>query len=73
MILNALKGYFKGHIEKHVTNVKIHLENASGVAEHSDHVETIEKELEIIASYEDKLNVLVKYFDDNNSKEVING
>ena len=28
-----------------------------GVAEHSDIMETIEKELDIMAEYEDKLNV----------------
>ena len=72
-ILKALKSYFRGNIAKHIANVNVHLENSMGVAEHSDHIETVEKELEIIASYEDKLNVLVKYFDDNNSKEVING
>ena len=43
-----------------------------GVAEHSDHLETIEKELGIIAEYEDKLEVLKKYFG-NGDKEVLNG
>ena len=43
------------------------------MAEHSDHIETIEKELDVISSYEDKLNVLIKYFDETNNKEVLNG
>ena len=35
---------------------------------------TIEKELETIAGYEDKLKVLLKYFDEEeDSKEVIHG
>ena len=73
-IVKALKSYLKGHIDKHIANVNVHLENSTGVAEHSDHVETVEKELDIIASYEDKLNVLIKYFDEGeNNKEVING
>ena len=42
------------------------------MAEHADHIETIEKELEIIANYEDKLSVLKKYFGEN-EKEVLNG
>ena len=35
-------------------------------------MDTIEKELEIIAEYDDKLNVLIKYFDEN-PKGVLNG
>ena len=72
MLFKALSSYFKGHIEKHITNIKIHTDNSVGVAEHSNHIETIEKELEIIAEYEDKLNVLEKYFGEN-EKEVLNG
>ena len=71
-LYKALISYFNGHISKHVANVKIHSNSAVGVAEHSDHVETIEKELDTIASYEDKLNVLKKYFG-NGDKEVLNG
>jgi|TARA_R110002074_G_scaffold245686_1_gene417626 hypothetical protein len=73
-IVKALKSYLRGHIEKHIANVNVHLENTVGVAEHSDHLETIEKELETIAGYEDKLNVLIKHFDEErDSKEVIHG
>lgn len=72
IILKALKSYLEGSIEKHVANIRLHLNNPTGVAEHSDHLETIEKELGIIAEFEDKLNVLEKYFG-TKSKEVING
>ena len=71
-LYKALKSYFDGHIQKHVANIKIHTDSSVGVAEHSDHVETIEKELGIIAEYEDKLEVLKKYFG-NRDKEVLNG
>ena len=66
------KLHFKAHVEKHRINVENLLEKGVGVAEHADHIETIEKELEIIANYEDKLNVLKKYFGEN-EKEVLNG
>ena len=72
ILYKALTSYFNGHISKHVANIKIHITNTVGVAEHSDHIETIEKELYIIAGYEDKLTVLKKYFGDGD-KEVING
>ena len=66
--------YFKAQIEKHKVNVENLLENQVGVAEHPDIVETIEKELQVIANYDEKLNVLQKYFKGNiGSKEVLNG
>jgi len=66
--------YFRAQIEKHKINVENLLENQVGVAEHPDIVETIEKELEVIANYDEKLNVLQKYFKGNTgSKEVLNG
>ena len=71
-IINASKLHFKAHIEKHRVNIENLLENPRGVAEHPDIMDTIEKELEIIAEYDDKLNALVKYFDDN-TKGVLNG
>ena len=42
--------------------VEIYLNNSIGIGEHSDILETIEKELEVIAKYDDQLHVLRKYF-----------
>ena len=73
-ILKASRLHFKAHIEKHRINVENLLQNTVGVAEHPDIMETIEKELEIIAEYDDKLEIIKKYFPLKNSgKEVING
>ena len=73
-IIEASKLHFKAHIEKHRINVENLLEKGVGVAEHPDIMDTIEKELEIMAEYDDKLSVLNKYFSiDNGSKGVING
>lgn len=73
-LINASKLHFRAHIEKHRINVETLLEKGVGVAEHPDIMNTIEKELEIIAEYDDKLNILNKYFDDSNTnKEVLNG
>ena len=73
-ILKASRLHFKAHIEKHKVNVNNLLRNAVGVAEHPDIMDTIEKELEIIAEYDDKLEIIKKYFPLKNSgKEVING
>ena len=66
--------HFRAHIEKHRINVENLLEKGVGVPEHPDIMDTIEKELEIIAEYDDKLSVLNKYFNDSyTNKEVLNG
>lgn len=72
-LLNASELHFKAHIEKHRINVENLLNNPAGVAEHPDIMDTIEKELELISEYDDKLNVLKKYFKKNKEKEVLNG
>jgi len=61
-IVKALIAHADAHIMKHKMNVEIHLKNPIGVAEHSNHLETIEKELEHIAHYEDMKDVLNKHF-----------
>ena len=72
-ILKASRLHFKAHIEKHKVNVNNLLRNGVGVAEHPDIMETIEKELGIIAEYDDKLEMLDKYFSQQytNDKEVL--
>ncbi len=74
-IIKASELHFKAHIQKHKVNVENLLENSVGVAEHPDIMDSIEKELEIMAEYEDKLEILNKYFpiEDLPSKEVLNG
>jgi len=62
-VIDALKDHAKGHIKKHSMNVEIYLKNAAGIGEHPDVLEAIEKELEIIAKYDDQLSVLNKYFE----------
>tara|TARA_B100001059_G_C17554037_1_gene436715 strand:- start:202 stop:429 length:228 start_codon:yes stop_codon:yes gene_type:complete len=71
-LYKAIESYLIGNINKHCANVQLQVDNPVGVAEHSDHIETIEKELGVIAEYEDKLQVLKKYFGEN-KKEVLNG
>ena len=74
-LIRASQLHFKAHIQKHKVNVENLLENSVGVAEHPDIIDSIEKELEIMAEYEDKLEILNKYFpvEDLPSKEVLNG
>ena len=61
-ILEAIKKHAEGHIEKHKTNVEVLMQKPAGVAEHPDLLATIEKELTIIAEYDDQIEMLNKYF-----------
>ena len=72
-IIKALQKKFEGEISAHKINVEIMLENTVGIGEHSGVVEKVEKELDIIAEYKDKLSVLKKYFVGAKKKEVLNG
>ena len=73
-IYDALWSYFKGQLEKHRANIQIHIDNPTGVAEHSDHMETLEKEIGLMAEYDEKIDILERYFKGRvKDKEVING
>lgn len=61
-IISAQRDHLESHIKKHILNVELLLENPVGVAEHPDIMETIEKELGMIAEYHDKLEMLETYF-----------
>ena len=72
VLYKSLVKYFEANIDRHRVNIILQTDNPVGVADHSDHPETIEKELGKISEYEDKLGVLKKYFG-TDEKEVLNG
>ena len=61
-MIKALVAHAEGHIQKHKMNVEVYLEKAVGIGEHGDILETIEKELKVIAEYHDQIEVLKAYF-----------
>ena len=63
-LLKAVVKHADGQIERHKVNVLVQCKNSAGVAEHGDHVETIQKEMEQIAHYEDIKDVVSKHFSD---------
>ncbi len=60
-ILNALIAHAKGDIEKHKANIEVYLTNPAGVGEHTDILESIEKEIDAIAKYQDQIDVINKH------------
>jgi len=64
LLIGAARTYYIGLINKHISNVEVLLNNPAGIgeAEHQDIQAVIEVELGRIADYNDKLEVLIKYF-----------
>ena len=61
-MLNALRAYYTGQISKHKMNIENLITNSVGVAEHPDHIETVSKEVESLANYDEQLQMVDKYF-----------
>ncbi len=61
-LIGALLAHAKGDIAKHKANVEVYLEHPAGIGEHSNIVEAIEQELDMIAKYQDQIDVINKYF-----------
>lgn len=63
-MIKATRQHAIAHIQKHKMNVEIYLTNPVGVGEHSDVMDAIEKELTVMAEYQDHLEILDLYFKD---------
>ena len=63
MLLNAAKSYYVGLINKHISNVEILLTRSVGIGEHQDIQQAIDAELDAVATADDKLNIILKYFE----------
>lgn len=61
-IIEALLKNAEGKIEKHKVNVEVLLQNPMGVAEHSDTLGTIEKELKSISECDERIETINKHF-----------
>ena len=61
-LIKALLAHAQGDIAKHRANVEVYLTSPVGIGEHSNVVEAIEQELDMIAKYQDQIEVINKYF-----------
>ena len=60
-IIKALLAHAQGDIAKHKANVEVYLSNPVGIGEHSDVMGAIEEELNMIAKYQDQIDLIQKY------------
>ena len=61
-MISALLAHAQGDIQNHKMNVEVYLTSPVGIGEHSNVMEAIEEELNMIAKYEDQVEVIKKYF-----------
>tara|TARA_B100001113_G_scaffold152377_1_gene124821 strand:+ start:448 stop:663 length:216 start_codon:yes stop_codon:yes gene_type:complete len=66
-LIKALLAHAQGDIQKHVANVEVYLQNPAGIGEHSNIVEAMEEEINMIAKYQDQIDVINKYFKKHSS------
>ena len=70
MLLSALKSYYVGHINKHIANVEIYLSRSTGIGEHSDIIEAMDKEIDCIEKYDSRLAMIIKYLERRQVNEI---
>lgn len=61
-LIKAARMHAEGELERAKTNILVYLNNSTGIGEHSDIVEAIQEELDKMASANDRLEMLDKYF-----------
>lgn len=59
-IIKTLMNQFQANVDKHVLNIQIMLDNPQSIPEHTDFLASIEKELEAINEYQDKIGALTE-------------
>ena len=63
-MINAARKHAEADLELHKVNIEVYMQKVVGIGEHSDIIETIQKELDAMASAHDRLEMLNLYFAD---------
>ena len=61
-IIEAAKKQAEGEIAVHIANIKVYQTMPAGIGEHSDVTEAVIAELDKLASADDRLEMINKYF-----------
>ena len=62
-LVDAALSSARGNLKRHKANVEVYLTNSVGIGEHSDILEAIETELDAMSKYEERIQILEKYFE----------
>ena len=61
-IIEAAKKQAEGEVAVHIANIKVYQTMPAGIGEHSDITEAVIAELDKLASADDRLEMIEKYF-----------
>jgi hypothetical protein len=61
-LVKAARMHAEGELERAKTNIMVYMNQSVGIGEHSDIVEAIQEELDKMATANDRLEMLEKYF-----------
>ena len=61
-LISAARKHAEAEIEVHKANIEVYMQQVVGIGEHSDIIETIQKELDKMAAATDRLEMLDKHF-----------
>tara|TARA_B100000900_G_scaffold411731_1_gene432028 strand:+ start:2131 stop:2361 length:231 start_codon:yes stop_codon:yes gene_type:complete len=64
-LIEAAKKQAEGEVAVHVANIKVYQTMPAGIGEHSDVTEAVMAELDKLAAADDRLEMINKYFSDN--------
>ena len=59
---SAARKHAEAEVELHKANIEVYMSKVVGIGEHSDIIETVQKELDKMAAAHDRLEMLDKYF-----------
>jgi hypothetical protein len=60
-ILDALEAQYNADIAKADATINIYLNNSVGIGEHPQHIEEVDKQVQIIADAKEKLQILKEF------------
>ena len=60
-IIKSLLAHANGEIQIHLANVEIYLNNPAGIGDHSNVTEAIQSEIDKIAGWDHRIEVIKKY------------
>ena len=62
ILISAAKKHAEAEIDLHKANIEVYMQQVVGIGEHIDIIETVQKELDKMATAHDRLEMLNKYF-----------
>ena len=61
-LVKAARMHAEGELERAKTNIMVYMNQSVGIGEHSDIVEAIQHELDTMATANDRIEMLEKFF-----------